>query len=111
RKAAERLEAVFLGAPQVQIEPGEAGSDATLADLKKVKGDSKRAWNNLLVHCQALRRDKPTERWEQEAEGQRPIAVSGRNDRRAGGPISCPQRSAAPMNRIGILTINKYFTE
>jgi Domain of unknown function (DUF4132) len=68
RKVAERLDALIAGGPQVRIEPGEAWSDAALADLQKLKAKPARAWNDLLTHCQAGGKGKFTPKWEKDAQ-------------------------------------------
>jgi hypothetical protein len=68
RKMADRLHQVLLGGPQINLEPGEAWSDAALADLKKLKAGPAKAWNALLLHCQAGGGGKFTERWRKETE-------------------------------------------
>jgi Domain of unknown function (DUF4132) len=68
RKAAERLDTVAAGGPQLRIEPGEAWSDAALADLKKLKAKPARAWNDLLTHCQTGGKGKFTPAWEKDAQ-------------------------------------------
>jgi hypothetical protein len=70
RKVADRLQALIPGGSQIQIQPGEAWSDAALADLKKLKAKAGQAWNALLVHCQAGGKGKFTERW---AKAARPL--------------------------------------
>jgi hypothetical protein len=67
RKVADRLEALVTGGPPIDLEPGEAWSDAALADLEQMKAKPRKAWNALLLHCQAGGRGKPTERWREEA--------------------------------------------
>jgi hypothetical protein len=68
RKTADRLQALLSGGAQVQIQPGEAWSDAALADLKSMKAKPSAAWNALLIHCQAGGKGKFTERWRKAAE-------------------------------------------
>jgi hypothetical protein len=68
RKVADRLQALLSGGPTVNIQPGEAWSDAALADLNKLKAGPRKAWNDLLVHCQAGGKGKFTERWRKEVQ-------------------------------------------
>lgn len=68
RESADRLEALLTSDPQIDIEPGEAWSDAALADLQKMKSKESQAWNDLLNHCRAGGRGKITERWRKQAE-------------------------------------------
>jgi hypothetical protein len=68
RKVADRLEALLSGGPTVNIQLGEAWSDAALADLNKLKAGPRKAWNDLLVHCQAGGRGKFAERWRKEVQ-------------------------------------------
>jgi hypothetical protein len=68
RKAADRLRALLPGRPQIQLEPGEAWSDAALADLGRMKGKTRQAWDALLLHCQVGGRGKCSERWRSAAE-------------------------------------------
>lgn len=66
RKFADRLQAILAGRPQIKLEPGEAWSDAALADLQAMKAKPRAAWNALLVHCQSGGAGKYTERWREE---------------------------------------------
>lgn len=68
RKIADRLEALLASGPKINLEEGEAWSDATLADLHKLKGGASKSWNALLLHCQTGGRGKFTERWGKEAQ-------------------------------------------
>jgi hypothetical protein len=67
RKTADRLAALVSEGPQVHIEPGEAWSDAALADLEALPPDSRRAWNELLAHAQTASGGKPPAKWLKEA--------------------------------------------
>jgi hypothetical protein len=67
RKMADRLHQILAGGPQIDLEAGEAWSDAALADLGKLKAGPAKAWNGLLLHCQAGGSGKFTERWRKEA--------------------------------------------
>jgi hypothetical protein len=68
RKAADRLQALLAGGPIIHIEPGEAWSDAALADLNKLKAGPRKAWNDLLIHCQAGGKGKFSERWRKDVQ-------------------------------------------
>jgi len=68
RKLAERVDRVLGVEPAGRIEPGEAWSDAALADLQKMKAQPSKAWKALLIHCQTGGSGKFTPRWQQEAE-------------------------------------------
>jgi hypothetical protein len=68
RKMADRLHKVLMGEPKVNLQPGEAWSDAALADLGTLAPGPAKAWNALLVHCQAGGGGKYTERWRKEAQ-------------------------------------------
>src|SRR5262245_6697492 len=68
RQIADRLAALVAGGPHVQIEPGEAWSDAALADLQKLKPAAARAWNELLGHCQKGGAGKFTPKWDKGAQ-------------------------------------------
>jgi hypothetical protein len=70
RKVADRLKALISGCPQIDIQPGEAWSDAALADLKNLKAKESKAWNALLIHCQTGGKGKFTEKW---AKAARPL--------------------------------------
>jgi hypothetical protein len=61
RKIADRLQALIVGGPQIEIQPGEAWSDAALADLKATKTKLASDWNALLLHCQTGGKAKFTE--------------------------------------------------
>jgi hypothetical protein len=67
RKIADRLGALIAGGPKINLEAGEAWSDAALADLRKMKAGASKSWNALLIHCQSGGRGKFTERWAEEA--------------------------------------------
>ncbi len=63
RKVADRLEALTSDGPQVTLDPGEAWSDAALADLAAMAADKNRRWRELLAHCQKASGGKPTAKW------------------------------------------------
>jgi hypothetical protein len=67
RKISGRLEALIAGGPKINLEAGEAWSDAALADLRKMRAGASKSWNALLIHCQIGGRGKFTERWAAEA--------------------------------------------
>ncbi|MEZ6128650.1 MAG: DUF4132 domain-containing protein [Planctomycetaceae bacterium] len=63
RRFIERL-AVLLGkTAAVKLNPGEAWSDAVLADLKKMKAKPCEAWTQLLTHCATVEGGSPKARW------------------------------------------------
>jgi hypothetical protein len=49
--------------PRVMLQPGEAWSDAAIADLKKTEGDQRAAWMHLLNHCQKASGGSPSSGW------------------------------------------------
>jgi hypothetical protein len=64
RKVAEELQSVVgEGEPVVRIEPGEAWSDAALADLAEMEPSRRRAWTALLASCQAAGSGALSARW------------------------------------------------
>jgi hypothetical protein len=67
RKIADRLQTV-LAEGAINLEPGEAWSDAALADLQKMKPRAAQAWKDLLNHCQAGGRGKVSAQWRETAE-------------------------------------------
>ncbi len=68
RETADRLEALLASGPQIEIEAGEAWSDAALADLSQMKPKARQVWNALLIHCQTCGRGKLSEGWRKQAE-------------------------------------------
>jgi len=75
RKIADRLHALLVSGPAINLEEGEAWSDVALADLRKKKAGASKPWNALLIHCQTGGKGKLTERWA--AEARRLIDVAG----------------------------------
>jgi hypothetical protein len=67
RKLVKRLGNLLPGGTPLDLEAGEAWSDAALADLKKAHAGASKSWNALLIHCQTGGRGKFTERWAKEA--------------------------------------------
>lgn len=65
-----QLLALADGLKPYTLNPGEAWSDAALADLKKLKAKPARAWNDLLIHCQTGGKGKFSEKW---AKAARPL--------------------------------------
>jgi hypothetical protein len=63
RKAADRLSKLFVAEPTANIDPGEAWSDAALADLGAMGKERRRAWSALLASCQTAGAGKPTAKW------------------------------------------------
>ncbi len=68
RTFVERLEAVLGTAPEVPLEPGEAWSDAALADLEAIQPEKQAAVIELLNHCQSASQGKPSAKWLKTAE-------------------------------------------
>jgi hypothetical protein len=48
---------------KADIQPGEAWSDAALADLAQMEGQTARAWNALLIYCRPTTATPFTDRW------------------------------------------------
>jgi hypothetical protein len=64
RRVAEELQSVVgEGEPVVRIEPGEAWSDAALADVAEMDPSRRRAWTALLASCQAAGSGALSARW------------------------------------------------
>ena len=63
RKAADRLSRLIAAEPTARIDPGEAWSDAALADLAAMDDGLRRAWIALLASCQAAGAGKPSAKW------------------------------------------------
>jgi hypothetical protein len=55
------------GPKQSVIDPGEAWSDAALADLKKMKSKERQAWEALLGQCAIHNPHKPSDDWLEKA--------------------------------------------
>ena len=53
--------------PRVMLHPGEAWSDAAIADLKKTEGEQRVAWLRLLNFCQAASGGSPSAAWQSKA--------------------------------------------
>src|SRR5262249_18816209 len=68
RKIGDRLQAVLAEGETINLEPGEAWSDAALADLQKMKANVAQAWKEMLNHCQAGGRGKISGLWQDKAE-------------------------------------------
>jgi hypothetical protein len=60
RKAADRLSRLIDKEPTARINPGEAWSDAALADLDSMEAGRRRAWAALLASCQIIGGRKPS---------------------------------------------------
>ncbi|WP_339731787.1 DUF4132 domain-containing protein [uncultured Gimesia sp.] len=64
------------------LQPGEAWSDAALADSQEMTAPQRNAWGALLAHCQTASAGKPSEKWLKTAEsllnklGQEPFIES-----------------------------------
>ena len=68
RKTAQHLEALVSMLKGPNIQPGEAWSDAALADLAQMKDKQASAWNSLLLYCQDGGEKKFTPKFRKEAE-------------------------------------------
>ena len=66
RKLADNLARLNGNDPEPCLDPGEAWSDAALADLGAMDQGRRRAWLALLRGCQWLGLGKPTARWIEE---------------------------------------------
>ena len=67
RKTADRLASLVETEKSAHINPGEAWSDAALADLATLAPAERRAWSALLASCQgAGNGSKPPARWRKE---------------------------------------------
>ncbi len=66
-KVSQRLGKLHPEGAILNIEPGEAWSDAARADLGKLKATARETWNALLVHSQTSGRSRFTEDWATEA--------------------------------------------
>jgi len=67
-KLCEQIIRLCRGLKLIHIEPGEAWSDAALADLKKMKARQRTAWDALLLHSQTGGKGKFTPKWRAAAE-------------------------------------------
>jgi hypothetical protein len=67
RKAADRLAKLIVNQPTAWIDPGEAWSDAALADLVATDATRRQHWSKLLASCQTVGAGKPSARWLKEA--------------------------------------------
>lgn len=68
RKLGDRLKALLGDATSINIESGEAWSDAAIADLNRLKGRVGQVWKELLNHCQAGGRGKISDAWRKAAQ-------------------------------------------
>ncbi|QDV50324.1 DUF4132 domain-containing protein [Gimesia fumaroli] len=50
------------------LQPGEAWSDAALADSQQMNDSQRNAWGTLLAHCQTASAGKPSDKWLKTAE-------------------------------------------
>ena len=62
-----RLNALLGEEKKPHIHPGEAWSDAALADLDAMSESSRGTWRNLLMHAQSATTSKPSAKWLKEA--------------------------------------------
>ena len=67
RKHIARLVALLAGGPVLNLEPGEAWSDAVLADLGALEPASRPVWDDLLTFCQTAEGARPKPKWLKEA--------------------------------------------
>ena len=67
RRVANKVQSL-LGGERVNIEAGEAWSDAAIEEMAKWKTNQANAWNTLLIHCQKGGNGKYTSKWRIEAE-------------------------------------------
>ncbi len=63
RRFAEQLDQLVGAAPEIPLQPGEAWSDAALADLKAMTKEQRAAWTELLGHVQTASGGNPTKKW------------------------------------------------
>jgi hypothetical protein len=68
RQLVDRLDRVLGVEPRIDVQAGEAWSDAARADLANMKGAIANAWNTLLLHCQTGGRGKLTPKWRKQVE-------------------------------------------
>jgi hypothetical protein len=62
-KFVSRLQKLIGTLPKLPLFPGEAWSDAAMADLKKMPRDLQSAWLDVLAHCQAASGSSPPASW------------------------------------------------
>jgi Domain of unknown function (DUF4132) len=67
QKAADRLAKLIVNQPTAWIDPGEAWSDAALADLDATDATARQPWSQLLASCQTVGAGKPSAKWLKEA--------------------------------------------
>ena len=72
RKLGHRVQRILdqNGGPELRsivLEPGEAWSDAALADLQGMQPGRRQAWIDLLKHCQAAGGASPSTNWQKKA--------------------------------------------
>lgn len=68
KKLKARLKALLGGPAKLPIQPGEAWSDAAIADLESMDDDSRVAWCELLAHCRNASGSAPASKWVKLAE-------------------------------------------
>ncbi len=68
RKMLDRFDAVLGTEAELPISPGEAWSDAALADLKAMDSAQRRQWVQLITHCYSASSGSPKKGWLQTAE-------------------------------------------
>ena len=69
RKLRATIETLRQGSRPVPLQPGEAWSDAALADLESATEVRRVAWIALLTHCQSATGSRPSAQWLAEARG------------------------------------------
>jgi len=67
RKLLTRLDNLLNRDAEPRIEPGEAWSNAALADLGEMPDPERRHWFKLLNHCKKAETSKPTKKWSRTA--------------------------------------------
>lgn len=67
RKLTAEIEQLLDMAPACRIEPGEAWSDAAIADLAAMEPKARAAWHALINHCQGADAGTPTVKWSKQA--------------------------------------------
>jgi hypothetical protein len=68
QKLCAQITRLCKGPKPMNIESGEAWSEAALADLKKMNDRKRSAWDALLLHCQTGGKAKFASKWRSEAE-------------------------------------------
>lgn len=66
-KLAARIELLLGEGSEVPVDPGEAWTDAVLADLGRMRPGPRAAWVGLIQHCRLASGGKPTAKWSKAA--------------------------------------------